>query len=93
MQDIFNLLPNLNVEALVQSFFVKTNDMHLVVYLSSLIRSVIALHNLLGNKAKYKDYESKKTVLEPKPKKAPKEAAEDKPESKGESNKEKESKP
>ena len=85
MQDIFNLLPNLNVEALVQSFFVKTNDMHLVVYLASLIRSVIALHNLLGNKAKFKDYESKKTVLEPKPKKAPKEAAEDKPESKPES--------
>jgi hypothetical protein len=34
------------------SFFctVKTNDMMLVIYLSSLIRSVIALHNLINNK-------------------------------------------
>ncbi len=29
---------------------VKTNDMMLVIYLSSLIRSVIALHNLINNK-------------------------------------------
>lgn len=34
---------------------VKTNDMHLVIYLSSLVRSVIALHALLNNKIKYKD--------------------------------------
>mmetsp|Transcript_21780 Transcript_21780/g.42870 ORF Transcript_21780/g.42870 Transcript_21780/m.42870 type:complete len:309 (+) Transcript_21780:324-1250(+) len=61
MQDIFNLLPNLNVEALVKSYFVKINDIHLVVYLSSLIRSIIALHNLLNNKLKYKDYENKKS--------------------------------
>ncbi|GBG33267.1 Eukaryotic translation initiation factor 3 subunit F [Hondaea fermentalgiana] len=61
MQDIFNLLPNLNIEALVKSYFVKINDMHLVVYLSALIRSIIALHNLLNNKLKYKDYENKKS--------------------------------
>ena len=30
MQEIFNLLPNLNVEELVRSFSVKTNDMMLV---------------------------------------------------------------
>jgi len=62
LQDIFNLLPNLNIEALVKSYFVKTNDMHLVVYLSSLIRSIIALHNLLNNKINYKDYENKRTT-------------------------------
>jgi len=50
LQDIFNLLPNLNVEELVKSFAVKTSDMMHVVYLSSLIRSVIALHNLINNK-------------------------------------------
>jgi 26S proteasome regulatory subunit N8 len=55
LQDIFNLLPNLNVEILVKAMLVKTNDMHLAVYLSSLVRSVIALHNLLNNKIKYKD--------------------------------------
>ena len=31
---------------------VKTNDMMLVIYLSSLIRSVIALHNLISNKVR-----------------------------------------
>ncbi|KAG0577597.1 hypothetical protein KC19_5G167300 [Ceratodon purpureus] len=50
LQDVFNLLPNLNVHELVKSFAVKTNDMMLVIYLSSLIRSVIALHNLINNK-------------------------------------------
>ena len=55
LQDIFNLLPNLNAEELVKSMLVKTNDIHLTVYLSSLVRSVIALHNLLNNKIKYKD--------------------------------------
>ncbi|KAG2242229.1 hypothetical protein Bca52824_095930 [Brassica carinata] len=42
LQDVFNLLPNLNVNELVKAFSVKTNDMMLVIYLSSLIRSVIA---------------------------------------------------
>jgi len=50
MQDIFNLLPNLNVDEMTRSFAVKTNDMMLVIYLSSLIRSIIALHNLINNK-------------------------------------------
>lgn len=50
MQDIVNLLPNLDVEELVQSILVKTNDMHLAVYIASLVRSIIALHNLLNNK-------------------------------------------
>eukprot|EP01111_Echinosteliopsis_oligospora_P000962 TRINITY_DN1120_c0_g1_i1.p1 TRINITY_DN1120_c0_g1~~TRINITY_DN1120_c0_g1_i1.p1 ORF type:complete len:332 (+),score=106.39 TRINITY_DN1120_c0_g1_i1:73-1068(+) len=54
LQDIFNLSPNLNVDALVKAFAVKTNDMLLVVYLSSLIRSVIALHNLILNKLQYR---------------------------------------
>jgi 26S proteasome regulatory subunit N8 len=55
LQDIVNLLPNLNVEELVKAMLVKTNDMHLVMYISSLIRSVLALHDLLNNKIKYKD--------------------------------------
>lgn len=50
LQDIFNLLPNLNVEEMIRSFAVKTNDMMMVIYLSSLIRSIIALHNLINNK-------------------------------------------
>lgn len=51
MQDMFNLSPNLKVEELVKAFSVNTNDNMLVIYLSSLIRSIIALHNLINNKA------------------------------------------
>ena len=57
LQDIFNLLPNLNVEELVKAFAVKTNDMMLVVYLSSLIRSLVALHDLINNKRAMKEAE------------------------------------
>jgi hypothetical protein len=38
LQDIFNLLPNMNVEALSTSLAVKGNDMMAVIYLASLIR-------------------------------------------------------
>eukprot|EP00186_Timspurckia_oligopyrenoides_P002804 CAMPEP_0182445316 /NCGR_PEP_ID=MMETSP1172-20130603/3482_1 /TAXON_ID=708627 /ORGANISM="Timspurckia oligopyrenoides, Strain CCMP3278" /LENGTH=291 /DNA_ID=CAMNT_0024641065 /DNA_START=52 /DNA_END=927 /DNA_ORIENTATION=+ len=55
MQDIFNLLPAFNVEALVKAFAVKTNDLMLVMYVSSLIRSIIALHNLIDNKILIRD--------------------------------------
>ncbi|KAL9231404.1 hypothetical protein vseg_006636 [Gypsophila vaccaria] len=57
LQDVFNLLPNLSVPALIKAFAVKTNDMMLVIYLSSLIRSVIALHNLINNKMLNKEHE------------------------------------
>lgn len=55
LQNIFNMLPNLNVDTLVNSMLVKTNDMYLAIYLSSLVRSVIALHGLLNNKIKFRD--------------------------------------
>jgi len=57
MQTIMNLLPNLNVDELVKALLVKTNDMYLVIYLSALIRSVMALHDLVSNKIKYMDTE------------------------------------
>jgi 26S proteasome regulatory subunit N8 len=53
MQTILNLLPNLNTDELVRSMLVKTNDMHMAIYLSALIRSVIALHDLVNNKIMY----------------------------------------
>ncbi|GAA0152702.1 translation initiation factor [Lithospermum erythrorhizon] len=57
LQDMFNLLPNLNVNELIKAFAVKTNDMMLAIYLSSLIRSIIALHNLINNKMLNKEHE------------------------------------
>lgn len=50
LQEIFNLLPNMSVEALSKSLAVKSNDMMQVIYLSSLIRSILALHKLIDNK-------------------------------------------
>lgn len=51
LQDIFNLLPDLDSGDTSKSFCVAQNDQLLVVYLSSLIRSVIALHGLVNNRA------------------------------------------
>ena len=61
MQEMFNLLPNLNIPALSSALLVKSNDMHLVVYLASLCRSVIALHELVTNRiTHHKDGEEEK---------------------------------
>ena len=49
LQNIFNLLPNLNVENVSSAFSIKTNDELLVIYLTSMIRAVIALHNLIDS--------------------------------------------
>ncbi|XP_070574221.1 26S proteasome non-ATPase regulatory subunit 7-like [Ptychodera flava] len=57
LQDIFNLLPDVNFSEFVKAFLVKTNDQMLVVYLASLIRSIIALHNLINNKIHNRDAE------------------------------------
>lgn len=53
LQTIINLLPNLNTEEMVRSMLIKTNDMQMAIYLSALIRSVIALHDLINNKIRY----------------------------------------
>ena len=79
MQAIVNLLPNLNVEELVRSMLVKNNDMHMVIYLSSLIRCVIALHDLVLNKIAYNN-ESADGLDETKEKKPAKDEGEKKDE-------------
>jgi len=62
LQDAFNLLPNLygsinSEDSDSQNTFsvatVVTNDQLLVLYLSSLIRAVIALHDLVNNKLEF----------------------------------------
>lgn len=52
-QDVTTLLPNLSLtslEELHHAFAVKSNDMMLVIYLASVIRAILALHNLIENK-------------------------------------------
>ncbi|XP_066159107.1 26S proteasome non-ATPase regulatory subunit 7 [Euwallacea fornicatus] len=60
LQDIFNLLPDINQLQFNKSFYVKNNDQMLVVYLAALVRSIIALHNLINNKLTNRDAEEGK---------------------------------
>ena len=82
LQDIFNLLPNIDAMMLVQSFAVKTNDMAMAIYLASIIRSVIALHNLIDNKLYNKEKEAKADFADAKKKQEAKEAKEGEKEAK-----------
>lgn len=50
LQDIFNLLPDISGDSFIKSTYVSTNDQMLVVYLASLVRSVVSLHSLIDNK-------------------------------------------
>lgn len=54
-------MPDASVREFVKSMYVKTNDQMLVVYLASLSRSVIALHNLINNKITNRDAERKES--------------------------------
>lgn len=77
LQDVFNLLPNMNVEALSQSLAVKGNDMLSVIYLAALVRSVLALHRLIDNKEQrmWKEKEKTEKIKAAAEKAAAKEAA------------------
>lgn len=74
LQDIFNLLPDVTSQNFVNSSFIKTNDQMLVVYLASLVRSVIALHNLINNKIANRDAEKKESQKQDPKKETDKEA-------------------
>lgn len=60
LQDIFNLLPDITSDNFVDNLYIKTNDQSLVVYLAALVRSIIALHNLINNKITNRDAEEGK---------------------------------
>lgn len=57
LQNVFNLLPNLNLHSLVESFAVKTNDSMAAIYLSSLIRAILTFHNLILNRISHREQE------------------------------------
>jgi 26S proteasome regulatory subunit N8 len=59
LQDVLNLLPNLSIREMATALTTRTNDRMAVIYVSSLIRSVIALHDLINNKVALKERESK----------------------------------
>merc|ERR1719337_688473 len=79
-QAIFNLMPNLNQDALVESMLVKTNDYHLAVYCASLVRCIIALHELVNNKIQNKRLEEEEEAKAEESKKDDEKKEEDKKE-------------
>jgi 26S proteasome regulatory subunit N8 len=50
IQDIFNYLPDTGSEDMVKAFSVGTNDMALALYLGNILRTTIALHDLINTK-------------------------------------------
>lgn len=88
LQDILNLLPDITQETFTDTLYVKTNDQMLVVYLASLVRSIIALHNLINNKLTNRDAEEGKKTEDAKDKKD----AKDKNDKEGDKDKKKDDK-
>ena len=58
------MLPNLKVEEMVRSFSVKSNDYMYVMYISSLIRSILSIHDLINNKINAKEIELERAKRE-----------------------------
>eukprot|EP00919_Chromeraceae_sp_WS-2016_P033175 GHVR01078399.1.p2 GENE.GHVR01078399.1~~GHVR01078399.1.p2 ORF type:complete len:326 (-),score=58.90 GHVR01078399.1:1315-2292(-) len=50
LQDIFNSLPDLDNNELVKSLSLESNDIMLSIYIGSVVRATIGLHNLILNK-------------------------------------------
>lgn len=83
LQDILNLLPDISQDQFMDTLYVKTNDQMVVVYLASLVRSIIALHNLINNKLTNRDAEEgKKEESKDKKEKENKDAKKDEKDSK-----------
>eukprot|EP00871_Galdieria_phlegrea_P005990 jgi/Galph1/879/GphlegSOOS_G5675.1 len=59
VQEVYNLLPTLFTPEVMKAFLTETNDMMLVLYLASLIRSIVALNNLTNNKLSLREGEKK----------------------------------
>jgi len=70
LQDILNLLPDVSGLEFVRSCNIQTNDQLMAIYVGSLVRAVIALHNLINNKLSLRDAEKGDTGKEPEKKDA-----------------------
>lgn len=69
LQDVFNLLPGLQVQDTQHAFITQTNDTMLVMYISSIVRAISALHNLIANKIDLRAEETKEFSKLKQPKK------------------------
>jgi 26S proteasome regulatory subunit N8 len=82
LQDVFNLLPGLQDSETKDAFTVQVNDSMLAMYLSSLTRAIISLHDLVNNKIDLRDAEIKKETKKNEKKKEEVEKVEEKVEKK-----------
>lgn len=49
IQNMLSLLPNLNIDELRSSILTKTNDIHIVLFLAYMVRSINTLYDLVVN--------------------------------------------
>ncbi|KAM3715854.1 Hexokinase-2 [Dirofilaria immitis] len=64
IQEVLNLLPDVTSPQFVEAHNVQTNDQLMCVYMGSLVRTVIALHNLIDNKLSLQKNEKDKEKVE-----------------------------
>ena len=57
IQEIFNYLPNFETESVIKAMSIQTNNNYLVLYLSWITRTIVALHKLINNKIMLKEEE------------------------------------
>eukprot|EP01059_Diplonema_ambulator_P028065 TRINITY_DN46780_c0_g1_i1.p1 TRINITY_DN46780_c0_g1~~TRINITY_DN46780_c0_g1_i1.p1 ORF type:complete len:360 (+),score=154.30 TRINITY_DN46780_c0_g1_i1:28-1107(+) len=76
IQDIFNSLPSLHLIRHSTAIATETNDQTMVTYLGSLMRSIVALHNLILNKFDMKRLKEEEEAKKQKEAKALEEKAE-----------------
>lgn len=75
VQSMLSSIPNHSTEVISTALFETTNDAHVAMYTASLVRSVLALHDVLSNKGKYREAEA---AVEAKEAKSAEEKKEDK---------------
>lgn len=76
LSQVFSMMPNLDFESIIKAFNVKTNDYMHMIYVCSLIRTCIGIHNLINNKVTIIEKEKELIKAEEDKKKALKEKQE-----------------
>jgi len=57
LQEILNIMPKLDEDKKLKAFQSKTNDNYFTIYVSSIVRAIISLHDLINNKLNAKRLE------------------------------------
>eukprot|EP01011_Urceolus_sp_BLP5_P000724 TRINITY_DN1662_c0_g1_i2.p1 TRINITY_DN1662_c0_g1~~TRINITY_DN1662_c0_g1_i2.p1 ORF type:complete len:229 (+),score=80.72 TRINITY_DN1662_c0_g1_i2:207-893(+) len=60
IQDIFNILPLLHQQRSQKEMAIEVNDNFMTMYIASLVRSVLGIHNLINNKQELKKKKEQK---------------------------------